>query len=118
MSTDAPVVPGHPSAVPGDGPGPWRRSPIRKVILVGAIVFMIAFWIWALFFASKEAVNKINDTAWAERAETICVDYRVQLREFDAQASGDIQVRADLVDSVPPEHLADAKVFAPVKAAA
>jgi hypothetical protein len=43
---------------------------------VGAVVAFLAltlFWIWALFFASKEAVNRIDDRAWAERAESICV---------------------------------------------
>lgn len=98
MDTDAPAVPGRSSEIPGDAPGRWRRSPIRKVLLVGAIVLMIAFWIWALFFASKESVNKIGDTAWATRAEAICVDAQAHLREFDAKASPDLRVRADLVD--------------------
>lgn len=30
------------------------------------------FWAYALFFASKEAVNRIADEAWARRAEEIC----------------------------------------------
>ena len=30
------------------------------------------FWIWALFFASKESINRIDDRAWAERAQGIC----------------------------------------------
>lgn len=68
------------------------------MLLWGAVVFMIVFWIWALFFASKEAVNKIEDTAWAARAEEICVDYDAQLRALDARASADLDVRADLVD--------------------
>jgi len=68
------------------------------VVLVAAIVAMIAFWIWALFFASKEAVNKIGDTAWSARAEAICVDVDLQLTALDAQASDDMAVRADLVD--------------------
>jgi hypothetical protein len=59
---------------------------------------MILFWIWALLFASKEAVNKIEDTAWAARAEEICVATKAQLRAIDARASGDLAVRADLVD--------------------
>lgn len=58
---------------------------------------MIVFWVWALFFASKEAVNKIEDVAWAARAEAICVDYEQQLRAIDARASADLTVRADLV---------------------
>jgi hypothetical protein len=68
------------------------------VLLWGAIVVLIVFWIWALLFAPKEAVNKIEDTAWASRAEAICVETKVELRAIDARASGDLAVRADLVD--------------------
>lgn len=99
MSTDTAAVPGHPSMVPGDVPGRWRRSPVRKVLLIGGILLMVGFWTWALLFASKEAVNKIGDSAWAERAETICTAYRTELRALDAKASPDLQVRADLVDA-------------------
>lgn len=98
MSTDTPTAPGPPSVIPGSEPGRWRRSPVRKVLLYGSVVLLLTFWIWALFFASKEAVNKIGDEAWAARAETICADTRVQLRALDAEASGDLAVRADLVD--------------------
>jgi hypothetical protein len=50
-----------------------------------------------LFFASKEAVNKIDDRAWAARAEEICARYDVQIRALDRQRSADLDVRADLV---------------------
>lgn len=59
---------------------------------------MLVFWVWALFFASKESVNMVDDRAWAERAEAICVVYDPQIRAFEAQASGDLDVRARLVD--------------------
>ena len=98
MSTDAPAPPGPPSYIPGAEPGRWRRSPVRRVLLWAAVVFLIVFWIWALFFATKEAVNKIDDTAWAARAEGICADTKEQLRTLDARASADLTVRADLVD--------------------
>jgi len=68
----------------------------RTVLLVGLAGFA-AFWIWALFFASKEAVNKIDDRAWAERAQQICVDVDAQLAVLDRQTSTDLEVRADLV---------------------
>ena len=90
MSTDAPAPPSY---VPGGQPGRWRRSPVRRVLLWGSIVLLIVFWVWALFFATKEAVNKIGDTAWAARAE-----YDERLRALDARASADLSVRADLVD--------------------
>jgi hypothetical protein len=37
------------------------------------LVAFAAFWVWALFFATKESVNKIADREWAARAEQICV---------------------------------------------
>ncbi len=94
MSTDA-VAP--PSYVPGGQPGRWRRSPIRRVLLWVAVVGLLVFWIWALFFASKESVNKIEDRDWAARAEAICVRTDTELRALDDQASPDLAVRADLV---------------------
>lgn len=67
-----------------------------------------AFWIWALFFASKEAVNRIDDRAWAARAERICADanearlalsdYRSIVGDDDAQIADLIRERADIVD--------------------
>ncbi len=82
-----------------DEPGPWRRSPVRKVILYLAIVVFAGFWTWALFFASKEAVNKIGDEAWAERAEAICVSYEVPLQQIESQREADPVDRAELVVS-------------------
>jgi hypothetical protein len=70
---------------------------VRRVLLWGSIVLLIVFWVWALLFASREAINKIDDRAWAERAEAICEATDVELRALDAQASPDLNVRADLV---------------------
>lgn len=98
MSTDAPAAQGPPSYVPGGQPGRWRRSPVRRVLLWGSIALLIVFWVWALFFASKEAVNKVGDTAWAARAEEICVEYDVELRAIEEQRVADLAGRADLVD--------------------
>ncbi len=84
--------------MPGaETPSRWRRSPIRKALIIIGVAAFVAFWTWALFFASKTAVNKIEDRAWAERAEAICVDYDLQLQALEAKASPDLQVRADLV---------------------
>ena len=57
-------------------PAPARRSGFDpwRVVLTIVVVSFSAFWIWALFFASKESINKIGDRAWAARAEAICVD--------------------------------------------
>lgn len=79
---------------------PWVRALLALVVAVFAV-----FWIWALFFASKEAVNRIDDRAWAERAEQICVDateQRIALADFTRidQPTPELMARrADLVDS-------------------
>jgi hypothetical protein len=74
-----------------------RRVTVGKVLfLIGAALF-VTFWVWALFFASKEAINKIDDRAWAARAEAICAEYDLRLREIEAQTSPLLEVRADLV---------------------
>jgi hypothetical protein len=80
-----------------------RRVFLRSLALVGAALF-IAFWTWALFFASKEAVNRIEDRAWAERAETICAAATVErtalsdFRELDDAGPDLIAERADVID--------------------
>jgi len=78
--------------------GWWRGSTLRRVLLLGGVALFATFWIWALFFASKTAVNKIEDRAWAERAEQICADVEGQLDALDGLASPDLQVRASLVE--------------------
>jgi hypothetical protein len=79
------------------------RTAGRLAFLVGALCF-VAFWTWALFFASKEAVNRIDDRAWAARAEQICQaadGERLQLadfREMSEPTPALVRERADIVD--------------------
>ncbi len=54
-----------------DQPRTARRTAGRLALVVGLVAF-VTFWTWALFFASKEAINRVDDRAWAERAEQIC----------------------------------------------
>jgi len=75
----------------------WRVHPIRRSLFVLMLLLFALFWIWALFFASKTAVNKVEDRAWAARAEQICAEVRPQLQALEAQASNDLAVRAGLV---------------------
>lgn len=65
--------------------------------MLAGLAGFAAFWIWALFFASKEAVNKIDDRDWAARAEQVCAEVDDQLADLERQASTDLDVRADLV---------------------
>jgi hypothetical protein len=90
-----------PAAPTDDAPkrhGPWRY------VLVAVVAVFAAFWIWALFFASKEAINKIGDTAWTARAQAICERadaQRLQLadmRRVDDQDAAMLAERGDIVD--------------------
>lgn len=69
------------------------------------MVVFVSFWTWALFFASKEAINRIDDRAWADRAELICQDAKGSLVELaDSRVIRDagpelIVERAAIVDA-------------------
>lgn len=91
--------------------GPDQRTPARRwalrIFLLVLIAGFAAFWTWALFFASKEAVNKIDDRAWAARAEQICTeanDARLELSDYRSIVGDDTEIatlvreRADIVD--------------------
>jgi hypothetical protein len=81
---------------------PWRK--VGRVGLVIGLVCFVAFWTWALFFASKEPINRIGDRAWAARAEAICVTadrQRLTLADFRTMENADatlVDERADIVD--------------------
>lgn len=85
----------------GERPAGWAW---KRALILAALVLFFAFWTWALFFASKEAVNRIDDRAWAERAESICAEAtetRLALADYTRIDTGDaslIDQRADLVD--------------------
>jgi hypothetical protein len=77
-----------------------------RLVGVAAIVGFAAFWIWALFFASKEAVNRIDDRAWAERAQAICREADTErealadYRRVDEDDPAMLAERGDLIDQV------------------
>ena len=61
-------------------------------------------WVYALFFASKEAVNKIGDKEWTQRSDARCLvaKYeRLELADYRLLADagpGALVARAALVD--------------------
>ena len=81
------------------------RGLVLKRLAVGvALVVFVVFWTYALFFASKEPVNKIGDRQWAARAETICAaanETREDLADFRRVDPEDVTMlreRADIID--------------------
>ncbi len=76
-----------------------RSSIVRLLSRVGltlVIAGFATFWIWALFFASKEAVNRVDDRDWAARAEQICAGANEQRLELSDYRSI-VEVDADLI---------------------
>lgn len=71
-------------------------TPFKVLFPIGVVLF-VGFWTWALFFASKTAVNKIDDTAWTERAEEICAPVKAELRSMELLANPSLAIRSDLV---------------------
>jgi len=99
MTVASPVTGGTaPDEVGTERPNPWRW-----VVLV-VIAGLATFWVWALFFASKESINRIDDHAWAERAAAICTaaDSRreelADYRRVDAEDAAMLAERGDIVD--------------------
>lgn len=91
----------------GTAAGSSPRSPWRMIVRTGVgaiVVLIIAMWVYGLGFASKEAVNRIEDRDWAVRAEAICEraqDQRIglaDLRRLDEVGPGALVQRAALVD--------------------
>lgn len=106
------------------GPRPQQPS-IWRIPLIVIVTAFAAFWVWALFFASKESINKIGDREWAQRAEGICaaadaerlelIDLREIARDGPASAA-DLAERADIVDratDIVENMLADVDAVAP-----
>ena len=87
----------------GGEPDAAKRN-VWLIPIIAVAVAFATFWIWALFFASKEAINKIGDRAWAERAEGICAaaeEQRLELAvnvEFDPDDPTLLARHAALID--------------------
>lgn len=68
------------------------------------IALITSMWVYGLFFASKQVVNKFEDTQWAVRAQARCLiaeQQRIELADYrlvDNLGSDAIAQRASLVD--------------------
>ncbi len=81
-----------------------RRITVPGLLIAVAVIVFIVFWVWALFFASKEAINKIEDVAWTARAENICAEATTRrealadFRRIDPTDAAMLAERGDLID--------------------
>ena len=77
---------------------------IARIVIGTSIAGLVAMWIYAFGFASKESVNKIADQTWTLRAEAICkqaMEERLalaDLRQISDAGVNALSERADLVD--------------------
>lgn len=58
------------------------RSALWRIPMAIAAAAFVAFWVWALFFASKESINRVGDREWAARAEAICAAAQAERHEL------------------------------------
>ena len=76
---------------------------IRSILSL-VVALICAMWIYGLFFASKQAVNKFEDRLWAKKAQSRCLvaeQQRVDLADYrivDDLGANAIADRAMIVD--------------------
>lgn len=73
-------------------------------MLAVVVLVFVVFWTWALFFASKEAINRFADREWAARAQEVCAAANVErealadFRVIDPDDPDLLRERGDLID--------------------
>ncbi len=67
------------------GPSPDRPrrrwTPLRSIVVV-ACLLLAAMWVYALFFATKEAAYQVSDPDWRRQAAEICSRNEQQRRQL------------------------------------
>jgi hypothetical protein len=77
---------------------------IIKPLLIVACALIGAMWIYALFFASKVSINKIDDASWKASAEKICLVSEkerlalIDLRMVKDSGENALSERAEIID--------------------
>lgn len=77
---------------------------LLKPFLIVICALIGAMWVYALFFASKVAVNKIDDKSWKAAAEKICFVSEkerlalIDLRKVKDSGANALTERAQIID--------------------
>jgi hypothetical protein len=80
-----------------------RQTATRATIVI-LILLTSVMWIYAFVFSSREAVNKIEDSEWQERAQEVCTranDERAALADYrliEDAGEDALTKRAEIVD--------------------
>ena len=75
-----------------------------RIFLTTIVALIVVMWVYALFFASKDSINKFADREWAAKAQARCLvarEERKQLSDYRivSQLGTDVlKERADLID--------------------
>lgn len=77
---------------------------ILRTFLATTVVLIVVMWVYALFFASKDSINKFGDRDWAATAQARCLiarEERKQLSDYRIVNELGVDIlkeRADLID--------------------
>ena len=77
---------------------------VSRIILALVIFGICLMWIYGLFFASKEVVNRVADEQWQQKSENLCHiaklerESLIDLRLVDDSGPNALSERADIVD--------------------
>jgi hypothetical protein len=77
---------------------------IYKFLIIVSCSLIAAMWVYGLFFASKESINKIGDEAWKVKSEKICaVSERerlalIDLRKVKDSGENALAERSQIID--------------------
>ena len=101
--TETLAAPGRPGP---DGPRRTKGAIATRIVLTVVVLLLVAMWVYAFGFASKQGVYVLDDEAWTERAQGICERYeqeRLELVDMDAgyienPTNEQMIERADVVD--------------------
>jgi hypothetical protein len=75
-----------------------------RVVLTIVIFAIGLMWVYALFFASKEVVNRVADEKWRQKSDDICFAAKrqrealIDLRLVGESGPNALSERADIVD--------------------
>lgn len=81
----------------------WMKI-IARIVLTIVIFGICMMWVYGLFFASKDVVNRVADEQWRRKSDEICLAAKrqrnalIDLRLVGQSGSNALTERAEIVD--------------------